>query len=169
MASINGVEVKNLKTFRGHEGEPLYQGSVYLNGKRLGFWSQDAWCGCDNYDFNIHLLDSVIEKLRNTSLVETEYRDIFNADCLIDKVIRLKNDEKVYKDFCKKGYQCTLLVTDGYHCFYSATSNKEAILDKSFALNYFKKQIDDFSMKCYKNKFLNVVIYNKPSDFIKNF
>lgn len=40
MASINGVSIKAFKKFRGHEGEELYQGNVYYNGKKLGFWSQ---------------------------------------------------------------------------------------------------------------------------------
>ena len=42
MAQINGVTVKALKTFYGHEGEPVFQGNLYLGNKKIGFWSQDA-------------------------------------------------------------------------------------------------------------------------------
>lgn len=169
MASICGVEVKNLKTFRGHEGEPLYQGSIYLNGKRLGYWSQDSWGGCDDYDFNVDILNPVVKKVANTTLVDPDYKDIFDVDCLIDMVIKLKEDEKVYKNFCKKGYPCTLLVTDRYHCFYSATRDKSAVTDKQYAMQYFKKQIDEYASKCFKNGKIKIKIYNRADDFILNF
>ena len=58
MASINGVSIKAFKKFRGHEGEELYQGNVYYNGKKLGFWSQDAHGGiCDNFEFDETVLE----------------------------------------------------------------------------------------------------------------
>ena len=31
MASINGVSLKAVKTFRGHEGEPLAQANIYID------------------------------------------------------------------------------------------------------------------------------------------
>lgn len=34
MASINGVTIRGLKKFYGHDGETLYQGNVYYNGKK---------------------------------------------------------------------------------------------------------------------------------------
>lgn len=40
MASINGLTIKGLKQFVGHEGETLFQGNLYLNGDKIGFWSQ---------------------------------------------------------------------------------------------------------------------------------
>ena len=35
MASINGIELKGLKEFKGHEQEPLTQGNIYYKGKKL--------------------------------------------------------------------------------------------------------------------------------------
>ena len=57
MASIKGIELKNIKTFRGVEYPVNYQGNIYYNGKKLGFWSQDSWGGPDSYDFNTDELD----------------------------------------------------------------------------------------------------------------
>lgn len=37
MASINGVTIRGLKNFYGHDGETLYQGNVYYNGKSSAF------------------------------------------------------------------------------------------------------------------------------------
>ena len=37
--------IKNLKTFKGHEGEPCAQGSLQKNGKKVADWSDDDWGG----------------------------------------------------------------------------------------------------------------------------
>lgn len=52
MASIKGIELKNVKEFRGHEGEDLIQGDVYYKGKKVGYYSQDAWGGMDIFDLD---------------------------------------------------------------------------------------------------------------------
>lgn len=44
MAKIYGIELKNIKNFVGHEGL-AFQANVYLNGKKVGFYSQDGWGG----------------------------------------------------------------------------------------------------------------------------
>ena len=36
MAKIYGVELKNITNFKGHEGEPLIQGNIYFNKKKVG-------------------------------------------------------------------------------------------------------------------------------------
>ena len=38
-------ELKGLKQFKGHEGEPLMQSNIYFNGKKVGSWSDDSWGG----------------------------------------------------------------------------------------------------------------------------
>ena len=42
---FNGYWLKNVKTHKGHEGEPLVQASVYKDGKRIGFYSDGDWGG----------------------------------------------------------------------------------------------------------------------------
>lgn len=44
---FGGYWIKNIKWFKGHEGEDIFQCSVYKNGKRIGFFSQDSWGGSD--------------------------------------------------------------------------------------------------------------------------
>lgn len=41
MASINGVSLKKITSFEGTEGY-AEQGDIYLNGKKVGFFSEDA-------------------------------------------------------------------------------------------------------------------------------
>lgn len=44
MASIKGLQIKNMVGFKGHEGEPLTQGDLYIDGKKVGYYSDD-YCG----------------------------------------------------------------------------------------------------------------------------
>lgn len=37
-ASINGIEIKTYTIKRGHEGEPLQQAVVYIDGKKLAIY-----------------------------------------------------------------------------------------------------------------------------------
>lgn len=45
-------ELKSLKGFRGHEGEPLYRSDITFSGKKVGNWEDDSWGGPMNYRFN---------------------------------------------------------------------------------------------------------------------
>ncbi len=45
MASINGIEIKTYTTFKGHDGQPLRQATVYMDGKNIGMISEDTWGG----------------------------------------------------------------------------------------------------------------------------
>lgn len=39
------IEVKNVKTFRAHDGQG-WECAIYLDGKRVGFAVEDGWGGC---------------------------------------------------------------------------------------------------------------------------
>lgn len=43
MAKIFGFEIKSVKSFKSHDGYPIFQGNVYFKGKKIGSWSQDDW------------------------------------------------------------------------------------------------------------------------------
>ncbi len=97
MASINNIKIKGLKTFADHEGCTIAQGNVYLNGRKLGFWTQDSWGGPDRYDFDKSILDDAVRNYRDSDRVEDIYKKIFDTDCLMDAIVRLTFDEKSYK------------------------------------------------------------------------
>ena len=50
MASIYGVSVKNVKCQTDHEGCAMYSADVWRNGKKLGHWGQNYWCGSGEFD-----------------------------------------------------------------------------------------------------------------------
>lgn len=44
------IEVRNIKSFRGHDSEPLAQGTLYINGVNRGFVSDDSHGGMFRID-----------------------------------------------------------------------------------------------------------------------
>jgi len=47
---MDGLTMKKIKTFRGHDGTNI-QGSLYLNNKEVAFIGEDAWGGPLDYEF----------------------------------------------------------------------------------------------------------------------
>lgn len=117
MASINGITVKSIKQFQGHDGEPLYQGNLYLNGKKLGFWTQDGWGGPDLFDldgkFHEDFLREAVKKLNSDKVYAGTVR--YDLDLLLYDFIVLWKEEKEFKKAVKEGYGGTVVATDGYH------------------------------------------------------
>lgn len=50
---ITMYEIKNLKKFKGHEGEPCAQGTLSRDGKRVAEWSDDSHGGPFRIDFAV--------------------------------------------------------------------------------------------------------------------
>ena len=125
MASINGIMVKNLKTFCGHEGEPCFQGNLYLGGKKIGFWSQDSHGAImDNVDLDREYSEIYLRKkieelnkdkaISGKSISGADYTIEYSLESLMSDLLGLLDDEKTFKKAVKNGYAMTLVVTDGY-------------------------------------------------------
>lgn len=158
MASLNGVSIKNLKLYRGHEGEPLYQGNVYLDGKKVGFWSQDAWGGPDELDFCAESNKVPFEdKARWKAAAERDkvnrcefdqrvaaYLDSFSdkgesrwrdAECFMGDLLTVCEDEKDFRKVGKKlaGDKHAMVVTsNGWESFINAWAVAEAVSPEKF-------------------------------------
>ena len=117
MAAINGISVKAVKKFQGHEGEPLYQGTLYLSGKKIGFWTQDGWGGPDRFDLDgkisEDLLNEAVKKLNPGKVYMGTVK--YDLDLLLYDFIVLWQDEKEFKKAVKAGYGGIVVATDGYH------------------------------------------------------
>lgn len=132
MASINGISIKGLKKFRGHEGEPCYQGTVYVDGMKMGWWSQDSHGGPDIMDFDQSYLNKDVESYRNSDRVEDEYREYTELDSLLCDVVELMATEKLYKKGLKDGYPVMVRATDGYYVWsaWYRTMPKQEVIDQ---------------------------------------
>lgn len=179
MASINGISVKGMKEFLGHEGEPLSQGNLYLNNKKIGFWSQDAHGAiCDNFimenGYSEVLLRDMVKKVNahkahmagpenNRFLLE------YSLDFLMGDYITLHEDEKLYKNAVKKGYAGIVVASDGYHTVswslgssYMAKNDEELLKALGDDITKAKKTFwieDEYTKHTVK-------IYRSPADFV---
>ena len=152
MVSINGITVKGIKNFRGHEGEPLCQGNVYLGNKKIGFWSQDSWGGPDSIyldePYRIRKLKAKVIELNHekeehhTRPDGSQYTLEYSLDIMFGDLMELKHDEDSFKAAVKKGFAGVLLITDGYHVFGWNLSEVETRLTDDMLLNKFAKHID---------------------------
>lgn len=126
MATINGISLKSIKAFRDHEGATIYQGNIYIDGKKKGFWSQDSMGGCDEYiadsadrkankDF-IEILNNRAVKFKESHPKTYKYYDIIDIDILMYTLMRLTDLEKTYKKFAKSGYPYMLTVSNFSQC-----------------------------------------------------
>lgn len=150
MARINGVEIKSLKGFRGHEGY-CYQGNVYLNGKKLGFWSQDSWGGPDEFDFDDSVLDEACKRYKEGFPDEYEYKDFCDSkEIFLHAVLNLKLHEQDCKPEYKKGAKSVYLMTDGFHCSWMGFYDVPTIEDVH--KNY-PTQVKEMESGMFKNGF----------------
>ena len=159
MASINGVQIKSLKSFTGMEG-PTVQGTVYLDGKRLGFWSQDGNGGPDRFEFSEQLLEAAVKSYKNSDRVREENKKYFDTSCFLFEVVKLMDTEKMFKK-ATKVYPGLIHATDGVYV-YSASVNstdKEAIRNSQFYKGFLEK------CKAKLREGFVVNIYTSVSDF----
>lgn len=126
MASINGLTVKKIVEFRGHEGEPLVQCDVYYKGKKVGFYSQGDW-GSES----IARVDAAVREqfkeygTRFLTEEEEKYAYAFKGiEWAIEDILVLHGQEKSFKKITKQGVYGGLVVV---------TTN---IYAKSYAINY---------------------------------
>ena len=129
MAKINGIELKNVKNFRGHEGEELVQGDVYYKGKKVGYYSQDAWGGMDIFDLEYNLNTKTRMEITNITqnyiggklfkkiddLYNEKYKVNFHYEqkgyeYLFMDLLQLLEHEKWYKKYSKKWNQNTIYI-----------------------------------------------------------
>ena len=106
MASINGISVKGITKFKGHEGEPLAQGNLYVNNKKIGFWSQDSHGGPDCYvldpKYDERLLNQAVisrnqdKAMHGTSRGGETYTIDYDMDLLLSDLLCLREDEKEF-------------------------------------------------------------------------
>lgn len=105
MAKIKGVELKSITKFKGHEGETLVEGNIYLDGKKIGFFSQDVTGGDPQIDINDEnnknqFHERVIEYFKNSK----EPSFLHTPIIFLEELAQFSLLEKGYKQWVKKGY-----------------------------------------------------------------
>lgn len=172
MAKINEIQIKNLKSFVGHECD-YYQGNVYYKNKKLGFWSQDSMGGADNFYFNTKILEEEIDKFKNSSYIDRIFKNnSLNTDentaILLDKLVFLSQCEKEYKKQTKKGHKTMILaVGDTGSCLWSSAIdiNKLNPDKKDKIIINAKKDLAEHYYKQFEISAIDFYIYTSLEDF----
>lgn len=112
MARINGLQIKKVVNFKGHEGEGLFQCDVYHNGKKVGWFSQNAWGGPDE----IHIDQNVVELFKDyasDSIDRTKQTYVFyGIEWAIIDLYELNQVEKAFKHNNAKGFPGLVEIKD---------------------------------------------------------
>ena len=97
-ASIRGLEIRNMRRFLGHEQEELYQGNIYYTGKKVGWYSDDAWGGCSIIDVQ-KAHREIIENIAKVYLAKKYPKEEFlwSADILLGEIIELTLNAKFFE------------------------------------------------------------------------
>ena len=162
MAKINGIELKNVRFFKDHEGATIAQGDIHYYGKKLGFWSQDSWGGPDRYDFDTKILDEAVADYVKSNRVKDEYKEFADLDCLLYDLINLRETEKRAKIAFKDKYKTYVEATDGHQILgYKTNDSKDTVKDT--------ERYKDFMEKCkmlfYEEAEIKTEIYEGLADF----
>lgn len=117
MASINGISLKAMKSFKGLEGT-AWQGNLYVGTKKIAFWSQDGNGGPDWFDMaNGFSKRKLVESMKPYVDQEADGLGIIDESFMC-KLVWLNQTEKEFKKALKKGYKAMMEVTDGFHIMY---------------------------------------------------
>lgn len=164
MAKIKGIELRNIKDFRGHEQEELTQGDVYYKGKKVGYYSQDAWGGMDIFDIDYNLDKDLKQEVNNVvnnyiggkifkkldDLYDKQYNVNFEHvlkqkgyEYLFMDLLQLLSHEETYKKYAKKWNtnNISIIYYDLYKVAVCSGEPKGALSDKTY-FNY--KSLNDF-------------------------
>lgn len=162
MASLNGVEIKNLKMFYGHEGEPLNQGTVYLNGRKLGFWSEDSHGGCNIFDFDTRLLDKPFYQYKSV-FKNYEIYNYIDIDSFMFSLLALS----LLEDTLKKSYKKERIYS--YYWIFELQSGEFTVYDiKTDRLNMFYKLGDNSIKEAIEKDFKTLIYHYKESLSLKH-
>ena len=134
MASIRGIKIEDLRTFRGKKYPVNFQGIIYYNESKLGFWTQDVLGGSDFFDFNTKTLN----KIANEYYGNDNYS---NLDCLLSELVVLNLYERKFSNILKEGYSSMLVIKDDFEelIIPSHTKDKKQIISNN------KENIEKFN------------------------
>jgi len=87
---FGGYDIKNVKKFKGHGSETLFQCSVYKDSSKIGFFSEDAWVGYVNYDFKPKDEKAILK------IAKKIYGKLAPIELFINDLVATKNKKKTW-------------------------------------------------------------------------
>ena len=107
MAKLNGVELKNIKTFRGLDGEG-FQGTLYLNGRKIGFFTNMGDGAAGHFETKDGEKSIRLPyRYYKDAIFDTEMAEYFDEDMFMDVLFFLCELEKHIKKMGRDGFVYT--------------------------------------------------------------
>lgn len=178
MASINGIFVKGLNTFYGHEGELLCQGNVYLGQKKICFWSQDSHGGPDHFTFESQYSEQLLnqsvsrrnpDKAIHGGSADAPFVIDYDLSMLLFDYVKLEEHEKAFKEAAQEGYTGILVLTDGYHEIIWSLPDSYTKMADDALLTALKPDLETARQTLWKeteSKKHSIAIYRSLDDFV---
>lgn len=98
------ITMRNVKTYRGHEGESLGQCDVYLDGKKAFFFGQGDWGGpstIEAYSKSPMSVEDFEAWVKGLNLRNEEYDLEIDAELYLEDLLNDLLEERRLKRMCK--------------------------------------------------------------------
>lgn len=179
MAKINGLELKNVKEFKMHEDEQMYQASIYLEGKKIGEWKQNYTLEPDCIDISNEydlkkLTDKIIELnngKENPFCYELTNKEEcspwgglkdYCLDLIFSHLIVLNDWEKAYKNVKEiYGPSTGIVIASDGSGIHEYIMPYENVVDKGTAIEIMQKE----NLKFFKNSKAKYMAFTSLEDF----
>lgn len=163
MAMIKGFQLKAVKNFRGHEGEPLKQGNLYFGNKKVGFVSEDSNGGYPTIDIDRAYRE---EWTKASELFEKEYPEKSIStpeETLFHALLEITENESTFKKAVKKGYSVVAHFDElrKYPDNTILPTGQQIMLTASNL-----KQVDEYEESDWKGKLYEKSVFTSLEDFI---
>ena len=110
--NVNGLTLRNIVEFKGHEGEPCFMGNIYIGATKIAEWSQDSHGAIiDNLRMEPEfdedkLRDKITEFNGMTSYTYAgeEYNFDYTLEDAMCDILTLRESENSFWKALKSGY-----------------------------------------------------------------
>lgn len=154
MATIYGFSLKGIKTFKGREGEGC-QGDIYYDGKKVGWYSDNADGGMADIDFYgeieqrkrmSDLLKAATVKYYAQYPLTGEFASLEpNEEMFMSELVGFTEHEKEFKKYQKDGYIAMAVFRKPGDDLYEYTQ----LFKRKAAIEEFQKRTDIEQARIY--------------------
>ena len=97
-------KIGSTKSFKGHEGEPCYQGTLKLGSKVVCEWSDDSWGGPMRIDWRpgAEAARKLFEAQAEADPANAGLQYISKTESTISEMVTAYLEKKELRDWCKK-------------------------------------------------------------------
>ena len=173
MASINGIEIRSLRSIPNNNGGEAYNGFIWYKkdgnakAEKLGFWAQNVDSNVrDKFDFDASILDEEVEKYRKSDRVDAKYESECDIEWLLDDLANLVLEEEIFKGLEARGNDACVKITDDTHTlFYGYLYKRFIAKEDLFNSLLHKKNMERFKETAVEGSEAKITVYTSHKDF----